>query len=195
MNSPSPGGPLVSPRSLPACLLLAGALRGRCTVGSRPPLSGPLPEGCGFTWGQLWGHRSCHQLLQAAQGPRSAGLGQGGQDSSPAAFRGDGGPPLASLPHTELQAGLALPFRVKTALAKKEEAVSSLRKQHEVGLPGASQPGGRGRLGPDQDGRRVAGRAEAGRPPGGAAGAAQAAVPKHQVTSCLWATDRLTAAG
>lgn len=102
-EQPIPRGPL-SLSQVPACLPLAGALRGRCTVGSRPPLSGPLPEGCGFTWGQLWGHRSCHQLLQAAQGPRSAGLGQGGQDSSPAAFRGDGGSPTR-FPATHRVAG------------------------------------------------------------------------------------------
>ncbi|XP_057572702.1 centrosomal protein of 131 kDa isoform X4 [Hippopotamus amphibius kiboko] len=73
--------------------------------------------------------------------------------------------------------------RVKMALAKKEEAVSSLRKQHEVGPRGQPALVGWGWLGPDQDGRPVAGRDEAGRPPGGAAGAARAAVPECQVTA------------
>lgn len=194
MNSPSPGGPLVSPRSLPACpwrvLCEAGARWGLALLSVGPFLRGVDSHGvsCGVTG----------PVISSSRRPRAHGQ-QGwdrvGKTAALLPFGGMGGPPLASLPHTELQAGLALPCRVKTALAKKEEAVSSLRKQHEVGLPGAGQPGGRGRLGPDQDGRRVAGRAEAGRPPGGAAGAAQAAVPKHQVTSCLWATDRPTAAG
>ncbi|XP_047613638.1 centrosomal protein of 131 kDa isoform X3 [Phacochoerus africanus] len=61
----------------------------------------------------------------------------------------------------------------------------------EEGEDGPGEEGG----GREQPSEAARGRAEAGRPPGGAAGAAQAAVPKHQVTSCLWATDRPTAAG
>lgn len=126
--------------------------------------------------------------------PQSAGRDKVGR-SGPSCSLGDGGPPPATLLHSELQAGVgvwqghrteahrALPRRVKLALAKKEEAVSSLRKQHEVGPHGRPSLGERGWLGPDQGGWPVAGRDEEGRPPGGAAGAAQAAVPECQVTT------------
>ena len=79
--------------------------------------------------------------------------------SGPSCSSGDGGPPPATLLHSELQAGVGvwqghrteahrtLPRRVKLALAKKEEAVSSLRKQHEVGPHGRPSWGSGGGLG------------------------------------------------
>ena len=45
------------------------------------------------------------------------------------------------------EAHRTLPRRVKLALAKKEEAVSSLRKQHEVGPHGRPSWGSGGGLG------------------------------------------------
>ncbi|KAB0395094.1 hypothetical protein E2I00_003455 [Balaenoptera physalus] len=125
-------------------------------AGERSSLAqGALPKGHGFTWGQPWGHRSCHWLLQAAQCRNQQGWDKVGR-SGPSCSSGDGGPPPATLLHSELQAGMGvwqghrteahrtLPRRVKLALAKKEEAVSSLRKQHEVGPHGQPSWGSRG---------------------------------------------------
>lgn len=185
----------LSPSLVPTCLPSVGALQRRHVVGaSRPPLSRePFPRGVdshGVSRGVT------DPVIGFSRWPSAAvsRAGQGGQEwpllffggwrpptGHPAALRAAGrrgGPAGASHrgPPCAPPQGEAGPGKEGGGREQPPEAARG-------GSPRRPSLGERGWLGPDQGGRPVAGRDEEGRPPGGAARAAQAAVPECQVTA------------
>lgn len=137
------------PPQAPQSFQRGGAGGGAFCPGARVPALGsgpPRPVLRAAARGQPWGSQRQASTPPGGPVPSGGRAGVGWAAELPLLLFGG----RRLRPATLSCPGPCSPRRVKVALAKKEEAVRGLRKQHEVGPRGRGRGRGRGRLGPDR---------------------------------------------